>query len=297
MKIRLIGLGKMGSNFAYNLKDRGYEVIGFDTFDKAREELKNDILIEDSMKKVLVDDGMRKIIWLFVPSQIVDKIIEDMLPYLNKKDIVIDAGNSNFNISIRRYHYLKSRGIDFVDVGSSGGIDGARHGLTLMVGADVEVYQYLKPFLENVSVENGCAHVGRPGSGHFVKMVHNGIEYGMMQSIAEGFNLLEASAFEFDYKQISKMWNHGSLIESTLLKKLEQTFDKDQKLTGIEGRIDDSGEAMWMVEEALRYKVSIPVIAQSLFVRYKSRDDDNFSEKLVASMRKEFGGHAVHKKK
>ncbi len=297
MKIKLIGLGKMGSNLALNLKENGYEVIGYDSNDKVRELLKDDITIAHSIKDLLKSENKRRVIWLLIPSQIVDKVLEEMLPYLNENDIIIDGGNSNFNISIRRYHYLKTRHIDFVDLGTSGGTDGARNGLCLMAGGEQEVVDFLSPIFKAVSVENGFAYVGKPGAGHFAKMVHNGIEYGMMQAIAEGFDLLEASPFEFNHQQITEMWNHGSVIESTLLKHAGQAFKNNPRFTNIEGRVDDSGEGMWMIEEALKLKVSMPVITQSLYARYKSRDKNHFAEKVVAAMRKEFGGHAVYKKK
>lgn len=297
MKIKLVGLGKMGSNLALNLKDHGYEVIGYDANEKIREQLKNDISIANSFKDLLKSDNKRRIIWMLIPSQIVDKVLEDMLPYLNENDIVIDGGNSHFDISIRRYHYLKSRHIDFVDLGTSGGTEGARHGLCLMAGGDQDVIDYLTPVFKDVSVDDGFAYVGKPGAGHFTKMVHNGIEYGMMQAIAEGFEVLEASPYEFDLNQITNLWNHGSVVESTLLKHAGNAFKDNPKLSHIEGKIDDSGYGMWMIEEALKLKVAMPVITQSLYARYKSRDENHFAEKVVAAMRKEFGGHAVYKKK
>lgn len=297
LKIKLVGLGKMGSNLALNLKDHGYEVIGYDANQNVRELLKDDITVADSMKDLLKSDRKRRIIWVLVPSQIVDKVIEEMVPFLNEHDIIIDGGNTNYNQSIKRFHYLKSNHIDFIDLGTSGGTEGARHGLCLMAGGEKEVVEYVRPVFEAVSVEKGFAHVGRPGAGHFAKMVHNGIEYGMMQAIAEGFDVLEASPYEFDHKQITEIWNHGSIIESTLLKHAQDMFEKNPRLSHIEGKVDDSGEAMWMIEEALRLKVAMPVITQSLYARYKSKDDKRFSERVVAALRKEFGGHAVYEKK
>ncbi len=297
MKIKLLGLGKMGSNLALNLKDHGYDVFGYDANEKVREQLKDEITVAKSIEDLLKSENKRRVIWLLLPSQIIDKVIEDMLPFLNENDIIIDGGNSNFNISIRRYHYLKSKRIDFVDLGTSGGTQGARHGLCLMAGGDDEVLQYLDQIFKDVSVENGYAHVGKPGAGHFAKMVHNGIEYGMMQAIAEGFDVLESSPYNFDHVEIAQLWNHGSVIASNLLKHMKDAFDKNAKLSDIEGIIDDSGTGMWMIEEALKLKVAMPVITQSLYARYKSRDEHHFTEKAVAAMRKEFGGHAVYKKK
>lgn len=298
MKIRLIGLGKMGANIALNLKDHGHIVYGFDLNKQAREKLSAEgIKVFSDFDGLLKDDGDRKIIWMLIPNQFVDQEIENITPFLNQGDIIIDAGNSNFNLSMKRYEALKTKGIDFIDLGTSGGTFGARNGACLMAGGEKEVVDYVEPVFIDVAVEDGYTYTGKPGSGHFVKMVHNGIEYGMMQAIAEGFDLLEASPFELDYQNITKMWNHGSIIESNLIGYIHEAFKKDAHLDEIAGRVDDSGEGMWTIEEALKYKVAMPVITQSLFSRYKSRDEDKFAEKVVAAMRKEFGGHAVYKKK
>jgi len=298
MKIRLIGLGKMGANIALNLRDHGHEVWGFDLSENARNFLeKENIKVFDNLKACLADDDDRKVVWMLVPNQFVDNVLEEVLPLLNKHDIIIDAGNSNFNVSLKRYETLKEKDIDFIDLGTSGGTSGARNGACLMAGGENEVIKYVEPVFLDVAIKDGYAHVGKPGSGHFVKMVHNGIEYGMMQAIAEGFDLLEASSFDLDYIDVSKMWNHGSIIESSLMGNIYDAFTKDEHLDEISGRVDDSGEGMWTIEEALKMKVSIPVITQSLFSRYKSKDENKFAEKVVAAMRKEFGGHAVYKKK
>ncbi len=298
MKIKLIGLGKMGSNIALNLKDHKHEVIGYDLSEDARNELNQyGIKTVNSLDELFMRTGNEHhIVLLFIPNQIVDKIIEQILPYLSKKDIVIDGGNSNFNVSIKRYHHLMNSGVEFVDMGTSGGTEGARNGACLMVGGDKAVVEKLEPLFKDLAVKDGYAYMGKPGSGHFVKMAHNGIEYGMMQAIAEGFDLLEASPFELDYEKISKMWNHGSIIQSALMGYIHHAFTVDEKLDSIQGRIDDSGEGMWMIEEALKYRVSLPVITQALYTRYKSKDDHLFAEKVVAAMRKEFGGHTVYKK-
>ncbi|MFH2117618.1 MAG: phosphogluconate dehydrogenase (NAD(+)-dependent, decarboxylating) [Bacillota bacterium] len=298
MKIKLIGLGKMGANIALNLIDHNHLVTGYDVSEDARAKSKLlGIENTDSLVKLLTrDENEKLIVLLFIPNQIVDKVIDQLLPCLQKGDIVIDGGNSNFNISIKRYHHLKGNGIEFIDMGTSGGMSGARHGASIMVGGNKQVVSQLEPLFRDLAVEDGYAYTGKPGSGHFVKMVHNGIEYGMMQAIGEGFDMLEASPFELDYEKISCMWNHGSIIESTLMGYIHQAFKVDPQLHDIEGRIDDSGEGMWMIEEALKYKVSLPVITQALFTRYKSKDEHLFGEKVVAAIRKEFGGHAVYKK-
>ncbi len=299
MKIHLIGLGKMGANIALNLKDHKHEVLGFDLNDTAREKLNQEgIETFDDLEKFFKRKvGERLIVWLLVPNQIVDNVIDQVIPHLKDRDILIDAGNSNYHESLRRFEKLKELDIDFVDVGTSGGTYGARHGACLMIGGTKEVYNYLEPVYKDIAIEDGYGYFGAPGAGHFVKMVHNGIEYGMMQAIGEGFELIEKSPFKVDYEKLSSVWNHGSIIESALIGYINNAFKKDAKLEDITGRVDDSGEGKWMVQEALDFGVSLPVITQSLFTRFKSRDEDKFTEKVVAAMRREFGGHAVYKKK
>lgn len=299
MKIRLMGLGKMGANLALNLKDHKHEVIGYDLAEEARKHIEDSgIKTTGALSQLLKrDKDERLVVWLLIPNQIVDRVIEDIKPFLIEGDMIVDGGNSNFNMSIKRYETLQSIGIDFIDVGTSGGTYGARNGACLMIGGTKSAFDYLEPVFKDIAIKDGYAYMGAPGAGHFVKMVHNGIEYGMMQAIAEGFDLLEASSFNLDYEKISNVWNHGSIIESALIGYIGHAFSKDEKLSEIVGRVDDSGEGMWMVEEALKHKVSMPVITQSLFSRYKSKDDQKFAEKVVAAMRNEFGGHAVYKKK
>jgi len=298
MNIKLIGLGKMGSNIALNLKDHQYDIEGYDVNESARGEVKKQgVKTAESLTQLFKrKDNEQFVVILFIPNQLVDMIIDQIQPFLKEKDIVIDGGNSNFNISIKRYHHLKSKNIEFIDMGTSGGIDGARNGACLMVGGDKEVVSQIEQLFIDLSVQDGYTYTGKPGSGHFVKMIHNGIEYGMMQAIGEGFDMLKASPFELDYEAIANMWNHGSIIESALIGYIHQAFQNDPLLENIEGRVDDSGEGMWMIEEALKYKVALPVITQSLFARYKSKDEHLFGEKVVAAIRKEFGGHAVYKK-
>lgn len=299
MKIRLIGLGKMGMNIALNLLDHGHEVIAYAPSEKTRISAREEgiSVVEDIPTLMNKEKGERVIVWLLVPNSVVDSVIDQVLPFLAAHDIVIDAGNSNFKISVARYNRLKALEIDFIDLGTSGGMSGARNGACLMAGGERDVIAYVETVFEDVATKDGYAHVGRPGSGHFVKMVHNGIEYGMMQAIGEGFDFMEQSDFQLDFHQIAHLWNHGSIIESALIGNIESAFSKDPKLEEISGIIDDSGEGKWMIEEALDHKISIPVITQALFARFKSKDEHKFSEKVVASMRKEFGGHATYKKK
>jgi len=298
MKIRLIGLGKMGANLALNMKDHNIDVIGFDLNKEVVEKLKaQNVTTTTSLKDLLTRQPKEKlVVWLLVPNTLVDTVIGDIKPFLTKGDIIVDGGNSNFNQSMRRFDELQKLGISFLDVGTSGGTMGARHGACLMIGGLKETFDDLEDVFKKVSCENGYAYMGKSGSGHFVKMVHNGIEYGMMQAIAEGFDLFESFDFDLDYEKVCQVWNNGSIIESVLIEYTKNAFAKDAKLDEIEGRIDDSGEGMWMIQEALKKGVSIPVIAQSLFTRFKSRDN-KFAEKVVAAQRNEFGGHMVYKKK
>jgi 6-phosphogluconate dehydrogenase len=296
-KIGLIGLGRMGYNLALNMIDKNIEVLAYDKF-VSEEILKNkQIKIYENIKTLINALDSPKVVWLMVPAgEITDNVIIEVSSLMSKGDILIDGGNSNYNDTLRRYQSLKDKHINFVDCGTSGGTDGARYGASLMVGGDKEIVKSIEWLFEAIATKDGYAYMGKAGSGHFVKMVHNGIEYGMMQAIGEGFELLEKSDFELDYKEVSKVWAHGSIIQGLLMDTAYSALLKDQKLNSIIGRVDDSGEGQWTLEAALKYKASVPVIAQSLFARYKSRDEEHFSEKVVAAMRNEFGGHKVYKK-
>ena len=298
MTIKLIGLGKMGLNIGLNMKDHGYAVLGFDVDETKRNQAKqNGLNVVERLEDFFINKKEKHIVYLMIPAgKITENVIEEVRVFLKKDDIIIDAGNSNFNDSIRRYNSLKTDEIDFVDVGTSGGTSGARYGASLMVGGDKKAVNQLNDLFTKLAKKEGYYHVGKPGTGHYVKMVHNGIEYGMMQAIGEGFELMHHSGFDIDYEALSKVWNNGSVIESALMGYIHEAFKKDSQLSKLEGVVDDSGEAMWMVEEALKHKVSIPVITQSLYARYESKDKIKFSEKVVAAMRNEFGGHATYKK-
>jgi len=295
MKVGLIGLGRMGFNLALNMRDHGHEVVVYNRSpekikEAEKEGIKGAYTIEDLVKKL----ERRRIIWLMVPAgDPVDEMIEKLVPLLEEHGILIDGGNSYYKDTLRRYEMLKEKGIDFVDVGTSGGIEGARHGACTMIGAEDEVFKYIEPLIRDISAENGYLHTGKNGSGHFAKMVHNGIEYGMMQAIGEGFEVLEKSQFDFDLKEVARVWSHGSVIRGWLMELMEKAFEKDPKLSGIKGVMHSSGEGLWTVEEALNLKVPVPVIAQSLFMRYRSEQEDTFAGKVVAALRNEFGGHAV----
>lgn len=298
MKIGLIGLGRMGYNLALNLKDKNHEVVVFNrTLAKVEEAEKDGLIGAYSIKELVAKLEKPRIIWIMVPAgDPVDQMINNLLPHLDKGDIIIDGGNSNYKDTLRRYEELKAKGFNFVDVGTSGGISGARNGACMMVGAEDKVFKVIEPFIKDACVENGYLHTGANGSGHYVKMIHNGVEYGMLQAIAEGFEILEQSRFDLDFKEIARVWNNGSVIRGWLMELMENAFSKDPKLESIKGIIHSSGEGLWTVQEALEIGVPAHVIASSLFVRYRSFQDDTFSGKVIAALRNEFGGHKVEKK-
>lgn len=298
MKIGIIGLGKMGYALALNMRDKGVDVLAMNRSGDKVEQIKTEgVKGFDSIEGLMgAFKEHRKVIWLMVPAgDAVDSNIAALFPYLKEKDIIIDGGNSNYKDTIRRYKWLKEKGISYVDIGTSGGTSGARNGACLMVGGDEEPVEYLEPTLKKLALEGGYGYFGASGSGHYVKMIHNGIEYGMMQAIGEGFDILKASEYDLDFEKVSGVWSHGSIIEGLLMRLMHEAFKEDGKLEAIAGKVDASGEADWTMQEAIRLKVSTPVIAQSLFTRYKSKDADLFSEKCVAALRNQFGGHKTYK--
>ncbi|TDO71076.1 6-phosphogluconate dehydrogenase [Flavobacterium chryseum] len=297
MQIGIIGLGKMGFNLALNLKRNNYQVVAQDFNTEFVSKIGNEGIetafsVEELCKKL----HDRKVIWLMVPAgEIVDAVITSLLPYLSKNDIIIDGGNSNYKDSKRRYALLKEQGINFLDCGTSGGTSGALNGACTMIGGDADVFDYVAAVFKDISVENGFLYTGEAGSGHFTKMVHNGIEYGMMQSIAEGFEVFEHSEYDVDFQKTAKLFNHGSVVRSWLMELTENAFSKDAKLDRIKGIMHSSGEGKWTLETALDLGVPTPVIALSIMMRYRSQMSDTFSGKVVAALRNEFGGHAVEK--
>ena len=297
MQIGIIGLGKMGFNLALNLQRNGYGVVAQDVnTDFVTKIGQEGIDAVNTVNELCQKLNDRKVIWLMVPAgQIVDSVINSLLPFLKKNDIIIDGGNSNYKDSKRRYSQLKELDIDFLDCGTSGGTSGALSGACTMIGGDPEVFDYVNKVFKDISLENGYLYTGAAGSGHFTKMVHNGIEYGMMQSIAEGFEVFEHSEFDIDFEKTAKLFNHGSVVRSWLMELTENAFSKDPKLEGIKGIMHSSGEGKWTLETALDLGVPTPVIALSIMMRYRSQMQDTFSGKVVAALRNEFGGHAVEK--
>ena len=297
MKVGLVGLGKMGINLGQNLLDQRHDVVAFDVNSNAVEQMKEyGASGVSSLQELVQSLETPRVVWLMVPHTVVDSVISEVKPLLAEGDIVIEAGNSHYKESIRRYNELKENKIHFMDVGTSGGMEGARNGACYMIGGDREAWEIVEPIFRDTSVENGYLYAGEAGSGHFLKMVHNGIEYGMMAAIGEGFEVLEKSQFDYDYEKVARVWNNGSVIRSWLMELTENAFSKDAKLDDIKGVMNSSGEGKWTVETALDLQTATPVIAMSLLMRYRSLEDDTFTGKVVSALRNEFGGHAVEKK-
>jgi len=297
MELGMIGLGRMGANMTERLVLGGHQVI---TYDRSAEAIQRVVdkgatgaaSLADFVKKL----SLPRAIWLMVPSgDPVDQTIDQLLPSLAKGDIVIDGGNSNYKDSIRRAETMKTHGMHFIDAGTSGGVWGLQNGYCMMVGGEKDIVSRLEPIFLTLAPQDGYLHAGPNGAGHFVKMIHNGIEYGMMQAYGEGFELLKASQFDLDLAKISHLWNQGSVVRSWLLELCESAFQKDPKLDAIKGYVEDSGEGRWTVIEAIERGVSATVLAHSVFARYASRQQDAFSNKVIAALRNEFGGHAVKK--
>jgi len=300
MQLGLIGLGKMGGNMAERLRLGGHQVVGFDFSTEAVQRLTAAGNVGVSSLEELAQklEG-RKAIWIMVPQgKPVDETIARLEPLLNKGDILIDGGNSNYKDSMRHYQEVTAKGFQFVDVGTSGGVWGLKEGYSMMVGGDKEAVDYLSPIFEALAPakDRGWGHVGPAGAGHFVKMVHNGIEYGMMQAFAEGFTIMEKKEeLGLDLAQIAEIWRHGSVVRSWLLDLTADALAKNPKLDGLSAYVSDSGEGRWTVFEAIDLNVSAPVITESLIRRIRSREENNFTDRMLAIMRNAFGGHAIKK--
>jgi 6-phosphogluconate dehydrogenase len=300
MQLGLIGLGKMGGNMAERLRLAGHQVVGFDFNAEAVARLTASgnvgaPTLEDLAQKLKV----RRAIWMMVPQgDPVDETISKLEPLLNPGDILIDGGNSYYKDSIRRYKEVTAKGFQFVDVGTSGGVWGLKEGYSLMIGGDQEPVDFLRPVFEALApaADKGWGRVGPAGSGHFVKMIHNGIEYGMMQAYAEGFTILEKKEeLDLNLPQIAQIWRYGSVVRSWLLDLTADALNKNPTLEGLEAYVADSGEGRWTVFEAIDLNISAPVITESLMRRIRSREENNFTDRMLSIMRNEFGGHAVKK--
>ncbi len=298
MKVQIIGLGKMGLNLAYNLIDHGYTVFGTDHNQAIREKLESygGVFFND-FEEMLKEPSDRTIVWLMLPSgQITNNQVETCVKKMRQGDILIDGGNSRYTDTLINGQKAQEKGIHFFDVGTSGGMSGARYGACMMVGGDATVFKMIEPIFSDVCVEKGYLYCGKVGSGHYLKMIHNGIEYGMMQAIGEGFNILHHCEFDYDLPKVATVYNHGSVIRSWLMELAENLLKDDASLQDIEGIIPSSGEGKWTIEEMLRLELTAPVITQALLNRYASQDEEKYGEKIVASLRNQFGGHEVIKK-
>lgn len=298
MKIGLIGLGKMGANLAMNFKDHQHEAIGYDLSEAACESIaEKGIQVAKDMDDLIAKLDKPRVLWLMLPcGGPTDSTIDALSEKLAADDIVIDGGNSRYTDSMQHAKICANKQIRFLDCGTSGGVSGARNGACLMVGGDKSAFDVVKDALADVAVDQGMTYTGKAGSGHFMKMVHNGIEYGMMQAIGEGFQLMKESGFDYDLVEVAKNWNRGSVIRGWLMEIVQSQLEKDPDLADVVGEVDASGEAKWTVETALEKNISMPVTALSLMVRSASKDQEKFSSKMVAVMRNGFGGHNVKKK-
>jgi len=295
MDIGFIGLGRMGLNMSIRLRRGGHRVAGFNhNVSKLTEAREHGIETAGSVPELLALLPSPRAVWMMIPAgQPVDDTIDLLLPLLAKGDLVVDGGNSNYKDSRRRHEQLAAAGIEYVDCGTSGGIWGLELGYCMMLGGTPAALARLAPVLNTLAPKDGWLHVGAAGAGHYAKMIHNGIEYGMMQAYAEGFEILKASDYPYDLSKLAHLWNQGSVVRSWLLELAERAFEKDPALDRIRGWVEDSGEGRWTVLEAIDRNVPAEVLTLSLLNRFRSRQDDSFRDRVIAALRAEFGGHAV----
>jgi 6-phosphogluconate dehydrogenase len=290
MEFGIVGLGKMGSNLAIQAIEKGFRVVGMDRtpkpeLEKERVELAADI---PQLVKLLTPP---RIVFLYLPAgPVVDQVIEELLQYLETGDVIVDGGNSHYGDSIRRHNRCRKDNVHFIDCGTSGGLEGARYGACFMVGGEPEPVKLVEPILKALSVPEGYIHAGPPGAGHFVKLVHNAIEFGMLQAIGEGVSLLENGPYKLNMAAVFHNWSHGSVIRSWLVELMEKQF-KERKIEDVPAYVEDTGEVNWILEEALQLEVPIPVIATSLMELFASRDRNRYTSRAIAMMRHGFGGH------
>jgi 6-phosphogluconate dehydrogenase len=299
MEVAMVGLGRMGGNMARRLLRGGHRVVVWNrTYAKAEELGAEGAEPVKQLTNVVTALSAPRAIWIMLPyGDATQAAIDELTPLLDEGDILIDGGNSPFQHDIERGAQLKAKGIRYLDAGTSGGVWGLDVGYCLMVGGDKSAFEQIEPLLKTLAPPgHGYEYCGGHGSGHFVKMVHNGIEYGMMQAYAEGFELLEATEWDLDLASIADLWNQGSVVRSWLLELAADALKKDPGLEHITGYVDDTGEGRWTVEQAIAHSVPMPAISAALFARFRSRQTDTFSGKMLAALRNEFGGHAVKEK-
>lgn len=295
MELGMVGLGRMGKNMALRLLKGDHRVVGWNRSPgPVREIAEAGAVGAESLEDLISKLSPPRAVWLMVPAgKVTATVLQQTAGMLQEGDILVDGGNSNFRDSMRRAEELSKRGVRFLDAGVSGGIWGLQVGYCMMVGGDRSAFDHITPALKTLAPPEGFLYTGAAGSGHYTKMVHNGVEYGMMQAYAEGFEMLKESGFDLDLRAIAHLWNQGSVVRSWLLELAEGAFEKDRTLEGIKGYVEDSGEGRWTVKEAIDRAVPAPVIALSVLMRFRSRQEDSFSMKVLAALRNEFGGHAV----
>jgi 6-phosphogluconate dehydrogenase len=299
MDIAMVGLGRMGGNMARRLVGGGHRVVVWNrTYAKAEELAKEGAEPVRELADVVAAQRAPRVIWLMLPyGDPTQEAIDQLVPLLAEGDILVDGGNSPFQLDIARGAALADKGIRYLDAGTSGGVWGLEVGYCLMVGGERSGFDHIEPLLKTLAPPgHGYEYCGGHGSGHFVKMVHNGIEYGMMQAYAEGFELLQATEWDLDLASIADLWNQGSVVRSWLLELAADAFSKDPGLEDITGYVEDTGEGRWTVEQAIQHSVPMPAISAALFMRFRSRQADTFAGKVLAALRNEFGGHAVQEK-
>jgi 6-phosphogluconate dehydrogenase len=300
MELGLFGLGRMGANMVLRLVRGGHRVVASNRSPAPIQEVAAQGAVPAAnLQQLVAELQVRpRIVWLMVPSgQVTEDILHQTMDLLSPGDIIVDGGNSNFHDTMRRAADVSARGMHMLDCGTSGGIWGLANGYSLMVGGEKPIYDHVEPIFKTLAPADGYGYMGPSGSGHFVKMVHNGIEYGMLQAYGEGFEILEKSQFDLDLLQITRVWQHGSVVRSWLLDLAELAFEKDANLSSIRGFVEDSGEGRWTVQAAIDENVPAPVITLSLLARFVSRQPESFSAKVIAALRNEFGGHAVQMEK
>jgi len=289
----VVGLGRMGGNLSRQALEKGIRVVGFTRHGAPPDMIEAGLVEVRSYEDLKAELSPPRAIFIYIPAgPTVDKVLDDLAAQLDEGDVLVDGGNSYWGDSIRRYHRLKEQGIQFVDLGTSGGVDGARHGACFMAGGEPEAIARIEPILRNLATEDGYVHAGPPGAGHFTKLVHNGIEFGMLQAIGEGVDLLQHYGGGLDIAEILRCWRHGSVIRSWLIDLMEEAYRSDGGTEKIPSYVDDTGEVNWLVDDALHMEVPIPVISQSVMQLLASRDEVRNWARAIAMMRHGFGGHA-----
>ena len=295
MKLGMVGLGRMGGNMTTRLQQHGHQIVAFDpSADAVERAVASGAKGAATLAEMCAKLPSPKVVWLMVPAgAVTEATVQELGGLLGHGDVIVDGGNSNWRDSQRRAQQLAGGGIRFLDCGTSGGVWGLANGYCLMVGGDPEAVAVAEPAFLALAPEDGYAHVGPSGAGHFVKMVHNGVEYGLLAAYGEGFEILEKSSFDLDLEAIAGIWRYGSVVRSWLLELLHDALVNDPGLEGVRGYVDDSGEGRWTLQAALDEDVPAPITALALFSRFASRQDESFSAKVIAALRNEFGGHAV----